>query len=188
MVKSMEASHRRAARAAIREAMGQGRWLGVSDACIDVAGRASVAWAVFDPSGALAASGAARVELSEERSTSDAEGQGMLMAALALRGLGAPSALMLCDCRSAIERMSGARGPGALGRADFEALSRGRYEIRWAPRSMMGPANDACRAELGLRPEGELARGWAPWMAAARGAGPVGGVEPEAGAPRGVRF
>lgn len=169
MARGMEAQQRRSVRAAMREAMAQGSWLGVSDACIDSNGRASVAWAVFDPQGALAGKGACRVELSERRSTADAESQGAMMAALHLGRLGAPKAILLCDCEPAIDRLSGRAGADALGRAEFELVSQGRYAPIWAPRSMMGPANDACRAVLGLRPEGAVPREWEQWLASARG-------------------
>jgi hypothetical protein len=183
--RSMESQHRSVVREAMREAMAQGGWIGVSDACIDAKGRASVAWAVFDPQGVLAASGAEGVELSESRSTADAESQGALMAACSLHRLGAPKALLLCDCEPAIERLSGRAGAHALGRAEFARISEGRYDMRWAPRSMMGPANDASRAVLGLRPEGAMARGWLDWMAKAR---QEAGSKPPAKAVLGVKF
>jgi hypothetical protein len=155
---------KKAARAAISEALASGAWLAASDACLDKSGCASAAWAVFDPSGRLAASGSARLELSQARSTTQAEAWGAALAAEALDALGASKAVCLCDCAPAVDRLGeGAASEPATIR--FLAASRGRFSPRWVGRDSLGPANDLARRELGLRPEQAFERTWADWAA-----------------------
>lgn len=182
--RKLEARQRSMVRQAIRDALAAGSWLGISDACIGPTGAASVAWAAFDPTGALRDEGSCVIELTEARSSTDAEAQGATLAALALSRLGAPKAMILCDCQPAVDRLMGKMGEQALGRQDYSAVSQGRYGVSWAARDMMGPANDAARARLGLKSEGAQARQWGPWMQAALGVSDASRAQPKASFPK----
>lgn len=153
----------RSARDAVRQAMSCGRWVAAADACIDKDGRTSIAWGVFDPQGRLAASGSEIISLTEARSTTQAEAFGALRSLAEADLLGAPSALCLCDCAPAVQRLQAADAADELS-SRFEAISKGRFEVKWVGRDALGPANDMARKALGLRPEKAAQRHWGPWF------------------------
>jgi hypothetical protein len=156
----------RKARHLVSAAFAEGKWVAASDACVDGRGRAAVAWAVFDPTGALAGEGFERVELTEARSSTQAEAYGAIAAAAALARLGAQRAVCLCDCAPAIERLSG-RCPGPDDTpARWAALSSGRFDLAWVTREALGPANDQARKALDLPPEKSKARPWGEYLEA----------------------
>jgi hypothetical protein len=156
----------RSARSVVSGAFAAGKWVAASDACVDGKGRAAVAWAIFDPTGALAGEGFERVELSETRSSTQAEAYGALAAAQALARLDAPSAVCLCDCAPAIERLAG-RCPGPDDTPErWAALSGGRFELAWVTREALGPANDQARKALDLPPEKSKTRPWGEYLEA----------------------
>lgn len=156
----------RKARAVVSGAFAEGKWVAASDACVDGKGRAAVAWAIFDPTGALAGEGFERVELTESRSSTQAEAYGAIAAAQALARLDAPSAVCLCDCAPAIERLSG-RSPGPDDTHErWSVLSAGRFDLAWVTREALGPANDQARKALDLPPEKSKNRPWGEYLEA----------------------
>ena len=149
----------RQAEKAAREAFEGGRWVAATDASI-AGGRASIAWGIFNPKGELAAHGAQALEGSGWNSIAVAEFEAILRAARELDELGAGGALCLSD---SLYSVRGAHLGGSK-QARWESVSRGRFDLGWVPREALGPANDAARAALGLRPEKGSDRPWSGWL------------------------
>ena len=148
----------------VADAFAQGRWVAASDASIDALGRSAIAWAVFGPDKKLAASGESIAPPGQESSTS-AEAIAALRACEELDRLGARSALCVCDCAPAIQKLlaMGKQREGSSESERWAALSRGRFDLSWVPREALGPANDAARALLSLRAETGSERPWSRW-------------------------
>lgn len=147
-------------------AMEQGRFIAISDACI-ASGQAAVAWGIWAPTGQWLSGGALAVELTERGSSSQAESMGAIVCAGAMRDLDIPKALILCDCAPAIDRLLGSTPSADDAHAAWKKASAGMdWQLKWAPREWMGPANDAARHALGLRPEKSSRRLGSDWSIA----------------------
>lgn len=145
-------------------ALSESRWLCISDACVDNRGRASIAWGAFSPDGELAAFGSEQIALPDDRSNTLAEALAALRSARAAIDAGAQSAICLSDCRPAIGWLAGKTGTRFDLARQWSQATGGRFELQWAPRDAMGPANDASRAALGLRSEKAKPRRWERYL------------------------
>lgn len=159
----------REAKRLVAAAFEEGHWVAASDASVDLLGRAAIAWAVFGPDRRLAASGESIVTTDFHSSTTTVEAIAAMRACEELSRLGAPSALCVCDCVPAIQKLTG-RGRGreqglSAAAASWAEASKGRYQLGWVPREALGPANDAARALLSLRAEKGVERPWSAWVA-----------------------
>ena len=157
----------REAKRMVAAAFAEGHWVAASDASVDLLGRGAIAWAIFGPDRKLAASGESIVKIDFNSSTTKVEALAAMRACEELSRLGAPSALCVCDCVPAIQKLTGrgrGREPGAAAAA-WSDTSKGRYQLGWVPREALGPANDAARALLSLRAEKGVERPWSAWVA-----------------------
>lgn len=159
----------REARRLVAAAFDEGHWVAASDASVDQLGRAAIAWAVFGPDRRLAASGESIVTVDFHSSTTTVEAIAAMRACEELSRLGALSALCVCDCVPAIQKLTG-RGRGreqgvSAAAAGWAESSKGRYQLGWVPREALGPANDAARSLLSLRAEKGVERPWSAWIA-----------------------
>lgn len=164
--------------AKVERAFAEGRWVSATDASMNMdAKKAAIAWAIFNPAGELVASGAERMRDDSLFSTGDAEAAAAMRACAELDRLGAPSALCITDSASSIQGFTGIGVNGPSWKQAWDQVAQGRYELSWAPREALGPANDAARAAMEMEPEKMLDRLWSTWVSdiKAEGLAGVGG-------------
>ena len=151
--------------AKVERAFAEGRWVAATDASMNIdAKKAAIAWAIFNPAGELVASGAERMGDGSPFSTSDAEAAAAMRACAELDRLCAPSALCITDSASSIQGFTGIGVNGPSWQQAWDQVAQGRYELSWAPREALGPANDAARAAMEMEPEKMLDRLWSTWV------------------------
>lgn len=147
-------------------AMEQGRFIAISDACVAL-GKSAVAWGIWTPTGSWLSGVALVIDLTEKGSSAQAESMGAIVCARAMSDLNITKALVLCDCSPAIDRLLGSSpSPDDAHGAWEQAQSGMDWQLKWAPREWMGPANDAARHALGLRPEKAVRRLGSDWSIA----------------------